>query len=306
MLSDFLGSLGSIALAALGIGFLIFIHEAGHFLAARAAGVRVEVFSLGFGPRIWGFRKGPTDYRLSALPIGGYVLVAGADPSEPPKRKDDLVAKGFFARATFYSGGIVMNALFSMLAFAILFKVGVPLPAPVLGQITEGGAAWQAGLEEGDRILSVDGETIRDFNALRLEIALSDSENDTNIVVERAEEQFTAQLRPEYSTALGFRDLGASPALEDAPLVVQDVDEDSPAKAAGLNSGDAIIGINGTRATGFELYEAYGKAFDQPGEVSLALQLPNDNVRTITFETRALENTPKRLGVAQARDQVRA
>ena len=75
-------AIGSILLAIFGIGLLIFLHEGGHFLAARMAGVRVEVFSLGFGPRLGGFQWGGTDFRLSAVPFGGYVMVAGQDPSD--------------------------------------------------------------------------------------------------------------------------------------------------------------------------------------------------------------------------------
>ena len=112
---------------ALGIGLLIFVHELGHYLAARLARVRVEVFSLGFGPRIWGFRRGPTDYRLSIVPVGGYVRVAGEDQHAPPGHAmpaDGLHSKGFGARALFFSGGVLMNLLFAMIAFPLIFHGG--------------------------------------------------------------------------------------------------------------------------------------------------------------------------------------
>src|SRR5262250_2113922 len=101
-MTGMLGDLGSILLAALGISFLIFIHELGHFLAARLFKVRVETFSLGFGPRIWGFRRGETDYRVSAVPLGGYVKMAGeyGDLRDSTVLSaDDLTAKPPWQRA---------------------------------------------------------------------------------------------------------------------------------------------------------------------------------------------------------------
>ncbi len=127
----------------LGISMLIFIHEFGHYICARMAGVRVLVFSLGFGKRIWGFRRGGTDYRLSFLPIGGYVQVAGEDPTNRQfLEPDDLHAKGFLARLFFFSGGVIMNLLFALVALPLVFQSGVSFLAPVLGDIRPGGAAW--------------------------------------------------------------------------------------------------------------------------------------------------------------------
>ena len=154
---------------ALGIGLLIFVHELGHYLAARLAGVRVEVFSLGFGPRIWGFRRGPTDYRVSIVPVGGYVRVAGEDQHAPPGHAtpaDGLHSKGFGARALFFSGGVLMNLLFAMVAFPLIFHGGVEFNAPVIGAVEPGGTAWRAGLRTGDRILELDGKPMYSFENL--------------------------------------------------------------------------------------------------------------------------------------------
>ena len=113
---------GSILLAILGIGLLIFLHEGGHFLAARLAGVRVEVFSLGFGPRIGGFHWRGTDFRLSAVPFGGYVMVAGQDPRDRRyPRSESLYSKSVGQRALFWSGGVIMNVLFALIVFPIVF-----------------------------------------------------------------------------------------------------------------------------------------------------------------------------------------
>ena len=146
----------------LGIGFLLLIHEAGHYFAARAAGIRVEVFALGFGPRLFGFRRGDTDFRIALLPLGGYVKVSGEDPTRPP-RPGDLFAATVQQRLLFYAGGIILNFLFAFLLLPALFLVGVPFEAPLLGTVNAGGAAWEAGMRPGERVLEIDGRRINGF-----------------------------------------------------------------------------------------------------------------------------------------------
>ena len=107
----------------LGIGFLLLIHEAGHYFAARAVGIRVEVFSLGFGPRLFGWQRNGCDFRLAAIPLGGYVKVAGEDPNLGPK-PGDLFYASAPQRLLFYSGGIIMNFLFAFLMVPLLFMIG--------------------------------------------------------------------------------------------------------------------------------------------------------------------------------------
>ena len=101
----------------LGIGLLLFFHEGGHYLAARAAGVRVDVFSLGFGPRLFGFKKGDTDYRISLIPLGGYVRMAGEENSSSP---DGLLGKSVGWRFLIFAGGILANFLIALIIIPIL------------------------------------------------------------------------------------------------------------------------------------------------------------------------------------------
>jgi regulator of sigma E protease len=230
--------------AALGIGVLIFIHEAGHYLAARFAGVRVEVFSLGFGPRLLGFVWGGTDYRLSAVPVGGYVRVAGEDPTQRQHlAADDLYAKGFGARALFFSGGVLMNLLFALIVFPIVFHRGVEFTAPVLGSVDPGGAAWSAGLEPGDRVLELDGKPMYSFENLAVEVALAGSQG-VDATVERADgERQRIRIRPRYSARQGLFELGAGADIE--RITVASVDEGSAAANAGLREGDEIVAVDG-------------------------------------------------------------
>src|SRR5262249_15262668 len=105
-------TLASVAQIVLGIGFLIFVHELGHYLVARYFGVRVELFSIGFGPAIFSWRRGDTEYRVAWIPIGGYVLMAGEESSTGAR--DELGAKSVPARLAVYSAGVAMNLVFAV------------------------------------------------------------------------------------------------------------------------------------------------------------------------------------------------
>jgi regulator of sigma E protease len=237
--------------AALGIGLLIFVHELGHYLAARAAGVRVEVFSLGFGQRLCGFVRNGTDYRLSLFPLGGYVRVAGEDPTRREDLdEDDLYAKGFGARALFFSGGVIMNVLFALVAFPLVFGAGVEFTAPVIGSVEPGGAAWRAGLERGDRVLEVDGKPMYSFQNMEVEVALAGGRGAVPLAIERSGQRFAVEIAPVYSDERGIYALGAEPGSADDPLRIGSVTPGSPAAAAGLRTGDRIVAIGGERAVG--------------------------------------------------------
>ncbi len=288
--------------AALGIGVLIFIHEGGHFLAARFAGVRVEVFSLGFGPRLFGVIWRGTDYRFSAVPVGGYVRVAGEDPTQRDNlAPDELYAKGFGARALFFSGGVLMNLLFALVAFPIVFHRGVEFPAPVLGTIEPGGGAWEAGLQPGDRIVSLDGKPMYSFDNLITEVALA-GEKGGDAVVERDGKTLHVPIRPEYSEQIGLYELGANPPVD--RLSVVDVASDGPAAAAGLEEGDVIAGVDGTTMSPAKLLERLRDV--QPGQ-SLKLSIDRDGKRrTVDLVAGSRKDETPRLGVVPARRRVEA
>lgn len=238
-MSDF-----SVLWTVLGIGLLIFVHELGHYIAARCAGVRVEVFSLGFGTRLIGWQIGATDYRISMVPLGGYVKVAGDDPTDRRfLAPDDLHAKGFVARAFFFSGGVLMNFLFALIVFPIVFKSGVEFTAPVLGAIAPGGAAWEGDLRPGDRIVAVDGKRMYSYENFRVEVALSGGDEVT-FEIERAGQRFERTLRPHWSSTEGVYGIEAMPALDLGPVRLT-VESGSPANAAGLRTNDVLTAIDG-------------------------------------------------------------
>jgi regulator of sigma E protease len=240
-------ALGSIALAALGIGLLIFLHELGHFMAARLAGVRVEVFSLGFGPRLFGWHWRGTDFRLSLVPLGGFVMVAGQDPNDhryPPE--ESLHSKSAGQRALFWSGGVLMNALFALIVFPLVFRAGVSFESPVLGAVERGSAAWEAGLRPGERVVEVAGKPVRSFQTMAIEVALHGG-RPLELRVEAPDgTSRVVTTTPHFHGDSGLYGLGAQPAWIDAEPPIE-VRADSAAARAGLRTGDLLVRINGQR-----------------------------------------------------------
>lgn len=237
---------GNILLAAIGIGLLIFVHEFGHFLAARLAGVRVEVFSLGFGSRLCGFVWRGTDFRLSLVPFGGYVMVAGQDPSDdryPPE--ECLWSKSVGQRALFWSGGVLMNALTALILFPIVYSVGVEVPAPIVGSVELGSPAWEAGLQAEDRVVRVAGKSIHSFDNLRMEVALSGN-RPTALLLRRPDgSERTVTVQPRWNAAEGLYGIGLRIATDAQKLPTVAFFGDHPLAAAGMRSDDEILAIDG-------------------------------------------------------------
>ena len=135
MLALGLPEIGTTLLTIFGIGLVIFVHEMGHFLAAKWCGVDVEVFSLGFGPRLCGFVHRGTDYRISVVPVGGYVKMFGDQPGEGEGDPRALNSKTVGQRFLVYSGGVIMNVLFALVAFPVVFQVGLKMVEPAVGAV---------------------------------------------------------------------------------------------------------------------------------------------------------------------------
>lgn len=146
------------------LGVLIFAHELGHFLVARLFGVGVEKFSLGFGPRIAGKTIGRTDYRISAIPLGGYVKMVGEDPDsdiDPADIPYSFTHKGVFQRICVVAAGPFFNVLLALLIFYGIFQVaGLHVLEPVIGKVAEGTPAAMAGIKPGDRIAAINGTPV--------------------------------------------------------------------------------------------------------------------------------------------------
>ena len=227
----------------LGIGLVIFVHEAGHFLAARWCKVRVDVFSLGFGPKLWSTKRGDTLYQVAAIPLGGYVKMAGEEPGEDGKQSsDDLRSKTVGQRFLIFSGGVIMNVVFGLVVFPILFYVGVPFIQPLIGATTPGGPVWSAGLEPGTRVLAVNSQAVATFSEILNEVALGDPDLcDLTIKRPGQDQPEVVSIVPTRSVERGLFELGFAPAQDPSGAI--QLAPEGQAALAGVNSDHRLIDI---------------------------------------------------------------
>lgn len=254
------------------LGFLIFAHEAGHFFVAKLFKVRVIVFSFGFGKRLFGFRRGPTDYRVSLVPLGGYVRMAGDTPEEnQPANPDEFLSKPKWQRFLILLAGPVMNIIIAIVFVAGLMMVGTETWSvePIIGSVTPGKPAARAGLQGGDRIVTIGGEKIEDFDDLKMAINLHAG---TALRVEylRNGVRHQTTLTPEReNTDLG--PIGRAYLVPYYPTVVGRVSPDTPAARAGLKQGDRILSANGRPTLEYPAFEQALTA-SKNGPVALEVQ----------------------------------
>lgn len=240
-------SLWRILQVVLGIGLVIFVHEAGHFFAARMCKVRVHVFSLGFGPRLFGWRRGHTDYQVAAVPLGGYVRMAGEEShySDQPAKPYELGAKTVGQRFFIYSAGVIMNVAFGMVVFPILFAVGIPAVEPIIGDVEQGSPIWLAGVERGSRVLEVNGESIYDLDQLLPEVAYSGT-GPVRLLVQPpgSGQPVEYSIQPTFDEGLDIYSIGrvGLPLRAGLPIAVK---PGGPAERAGVLDGDGLLGVVG-------------------------------------------------------------
>jgi len=161
---------------ALGLGFVIFLHELGHFLLAKWNGVKVEKFSIGFGPTLLGFTRGETEYVLAAVPLGGFVKMLGEGPDEEANKSSDPRAypnKSVGARMAIITAGVIMNLILGLACFVYAYEMGLDEIPTKVGSVLAGSPAYRAGIRAGDEILSVDGRRDLNFPNVTLKIRLS-------------------------------------------------------------------------------------------------------------------------------------
>ena len=234
----------------LGLGPLIFIHEAGHFLMAKLFGVRVLVFSFGFGKRLFGFRRGDTDYRFSLVPLGGYVRMAGDSPEENVAGSpDEFLSKPKWQRFLILFAGPFMNLLIAVTFIAGLAMYGREelIMKPIIGGVIPNKPAARAGLQPGDQIVQIGNEKVDDFDDVRLIISMN-AGTTLNVVYMRKGVARTTKLTPEREES-EYGPVGRAGITYGIEPVIGRVDPGSPAERAGLRGGDRITAANGAVVT---------------------------------------------------------
>ncbi|MEK7830370.1 MAG: RIP metalloprotease RseP, partial [Acidobacteriota bacterium] len=234
---------------------LVVIHEFGHFIVAKMLGIGVEVFSVGFGKRLWGFKIGDTDYRLSLVPLGGYVRFRGEN-LEMLQGKSDAPADEFnsqpkWKRFLVALAGPAFNIVFALaiptIAILIGFKVGAEqMQQPVVGFVTKGSTAEKAGLIPGDKILTFDNLAKPNWDDVRLQIQVK-PEEPIPLTVDRNGQILNLTLTPAARQVERnkFGEAGFVALVPIKEVMVNSVDPGKPAAIAGFQSNDKIVGING-------------------------------------------------------------
>jgi regulator of sigma E protease len=263
----------AVASMAVVLGIMILVHEFGHYAAAKLFGVRVDVFSIGFGKRLIGFRKGETDYRISALPLGGYVKMAGENPLEAHSgAPDEFVSHPRWQRFVIALAGPAMNIL---LAIGLLTGVNmvhyehpVYLDQPaVIGWVMENSPAEKAGIQAGDRIVRIDGKEDPTWFDVGLSSAIQ-SNKPLEVAVERDAQVLEKQIAPatNWADPEQIRTIGWVP---DEPIVVTQIESTMPAAKAGMRIGDQVVAVNGVPVRSLmSVIRFLQKNGDQPVDIS--------------------------------------
>jgi len=293
------------------LGSAVVIHEFGHFIVAKLFKIRVETFSVGFGPRLFGKKWGHTDYRLSAIPLGGYVKLGGDESNAPLEGEGaaDIPARERFdlrprwQRILVALAGPVMNVITALtipLVGALMY--GVPAtPAPVISNLASGGAAETAGLRRGDRIVAFNGIEHPKWDTIRGDALLSPGQP-LPVVVERNGERVPLTITPvsrtEDGETAGFLDF--VPDYGDVPVVVREVTPNSPASEAGLQVDDQILSVAGQPVHSSEQVTQF--ISEHKGQPITLTVKRSGGQKDITATARKLPDGRERLGFSPAED----
>jgi regulator of sigma E protease len=290
------------------LGVLVFVHELGHFLAAKRVGIRVLKFQLGFNPTIASFRRGETEYSIGALPLGGYVKMAGEQPEDVERdaqgqvirRSDEFLSKSKWQRFQVLIMGPVMNLITAVLLLALVLYQGADVPSyenqvPVVGAVAEGSPAAQSGVQAGDRILSVAERTVDTWDQFAVAIG-SHPEREVRLGLVRDGKEISRTVTPIADKRFGMGDIGVMPNVH--PHLVA-LTSGERAERDGLKPGDVVLKIDGKPIIfSFQLRDAIAKHAEQPMHMTLL----RDGAQIEKEATPAKAGDIGRLGVSISDD----
>jgi len=230
------------------LGVLVFVHELGHFLAAKRVGIRVLKFQLGFNPTVFSVRRGETEYGIGALPLGGYVKMAGENPEEERTgRPDEFLSKNKWQRFFVLIMGPTMNLLLAVVLLAVVLYQGADVPAfedapPVVGVVAAGSPAEQGGIQPGDRILSVADHPVDTWEQFFITIGAR-PHRELPIELLRNGVAITRTVTPQSTPHSKF-DIGDIGVLPDVHPHIPSVVAGDPAERAGIKPGDVVLAVD--------------------------------------------------------------
>ena len=286
------------------LGFMILIHEFGHYAAAKLLGVRVEVFSIGFGKRLFGFRRGDTDYRIAAIPLGGYVKMSGENPMD--ERTDDpgeFMSHPRWHRFIIAIAGPAMNILFAVGLLTCVYMVRYEYPAvldepAVIGWVVQDTPAAEAGIQVGDRIVRIDGIDNPTWEQVIPREALNPNQP-LEVTLQRGTQTLTKTIVPEPYGPNQMGSAGWAPKEPSFPIT--DLEPGMPAEKAGMKLGDEIISVDGQPIAGLEaMIESLKRTKDKPIQITVMRE-----GKPLTFTVQPVLSNIKgderyRVGVASA------
>ena len=295
------------------LGVLVFVHELGHFLAARRIGVRVLTFSLGFGPKLLSFKRGDTEYCVSAIPLGGYVKMAGENPDDARTgAPDEFLSKSKWERFQVLIMGPVMNLALAIVVMALVLYQGAQVPAfssrpALVGSVEAGSVAAAVGIQPGDQIVSVDGRNIEDWEDLVMAIGTK-ANREIPVTAIRDSKPIRFQLTPRAVDKYETGAIGVGPQLR--PMVAALIPGEA-ADAAGLKRGDVIIAANGERGISSERFiqiiQAHGSkplevVIERDGQPQTVIVTPKPHENTVRIGATVspLETQMIEPGIAEA------
>lgn len=299
------------------LGIAINIHELGHFIVAKLFGMRVEAYSFfGLGPRVWGIKRGHTDYRISAIPLGAYVKLYGDEATGPLEGKDETTEKvpdselyelrPRWQKFLVMLGGPFMNLVLALsIPFGMAMINGIPAaPAPIIGAVKADGPAAKAGIQVGDRVVAFNGVENPTWRRVTLEAGIN-PEIHLPVTVERGGQRVQLEVTPRKEMVFAGQNAGlldADPEAGVVPVMVGTVQANTPAEEAGLKPGDRLVSLNGEQPRNSQQASTLVQQF-KTAPIRITVER-DGQIQNLTATVRKLDDGTERLGFSFARGEM--